>query len=82
MISVHHGRQWRERMVRLVSTHAAFQHDGATNFKYDPQNPTLCVWTMLYNEKFLERQFALKPAEGVPINDPICCRDFGYMCWK
>ncbi len=69
-------------MVKLVSTHPAFQRDGAGWFKYDPANPTLCVWNMLYSAKFNQRQFLLKPTEGVPMNDPIWYQDFCYRWWS
>jgi len=81
MITVHDGPKWRDAMVNLVSTHPAFQCDGADWFKYDPENPTMCVHNMLTSARFNQRQFALKYTEGVPWNDPIWYQDFCYRWW-
>ena len=81
MISVNDGPKWRDAMVNLVSTHPAFQCDGADWFKYDPENPTMCVHNMLTSARFNQRQFALKYTEGVPWNDPIWYQDFCYRWW-
>ena len=81
MIIVNDGLKWRDAMVNLVSTHPAFQCDGADWFKYDPANPTMCVYNMLRSARFNQRQFGLKTTEGVPSNDPIWYRDFCYRWW-
>jgi hypothetical protein len=81
MITVLDGPKWRDAMVNLVSTHPAFQCDGADWFKYDPANPTMCVHNMLRSARFNQRQFPLETTEGVPWNDPIWFRDFCYRWW-
>ena len=81
MITVRDGPKWRDAMVNLVSTHPAFQCDGADWFKYDPANPTMCVYNMLRSARFNQRQFGLKTTEGVPWNDPIWYQDFCYRWW-
>ncbi len=81
IIIVHDGPKWRDAMVNLVSTHPAFQCDGADWFKYDPANPTMCVYNMLRSARFNQRQFGLKTTEGVPSNDPIWYQDFCYRWW-
>lgn len=80
MLTVLNVLKWRNAMLNLVSTHSAFQCDGAGWFKYDPANPTMCVYNMLRSAKFNQRQFA-KAIEGVPSNDPICFQDFCYQWW-
>ena len=81
MITVLDGPKWRDAMVNLVSTDSAFQCDGADWFKYDPANPTMCVYNMLFSAKFNQRQFRLKTTEGVPCDDPIWYKDFCYKWW-
>ena len=48
---------------------------------YDPENPTMCVWDMLWNKKFYVRQDPLPPAEGVPSNDPVWSECFDFRWW-
>lgn len=81
MISVNDGAKWREAMVGLVSTDPAFQCEEADWFKYDPANPTLCVYNMLFSAKFNQRQSPMKATEGVPWDDPIWYGSFCYRWW-
>ena len=82
LITVKNGPEWRKAMVNLVSTHPAFQCDGAGWFKYDPANPTMCVFHMLMSARFNELGNPLETTEGVPPDDPICLDYFSYRWGK
>jgi hypothetical protein len=71
-------REWRQRMLDLVSNDPAFSRDGLTRYRYDAKNPTWCVYMMLQDLGFRQALPRAMPRDRDLKHDQIWWRTWRF----